>query len=385
MKILLVTDFFPTGKNLTFSGGVEARTFFIAKYLSRKNEVNVICSRQPNLPKEENMFGFTVNRVGPVLNYTSGAPNYLDVPKRIKFMFDAISFGKKLDIEIVDGGNFNGHLIARQIASSKKIPCVYWYPDVFIGQWVKTSGLIGGFGGWLLEKINLTRSADHFIAISDVTKKKLLEQSVGENKITKIPCGVEAKEFEKKVKKANPPTIISISRLVGYKNIKDLLLAFALLLKKGYILKLKIIGNGPKKRELVRLAKAIKILRNTQFIESLPRKRLIKELKSSKIFCLPSSVEGFGISVIEAAAAGIPYVISNIKVFKELTKDGKGGLIFKLGNIKDLTNNIESLLKERNLYSQKHQELENLIKLYNWKDISNETLKVYKLLINDHQ
>lgn len=384
MKILLLTDFFPTGKNLTFSGGVEARTFFVAKYLSKTNKVNVICSKQPNSPKEENMFGFKVNRVGPTLGYASGAPTYLDFLKRIKFIFDAISFGKKLDVDIVDGGNFNGHFIARQIASSKKIPCVYWYPDVFIDQWVKTSGVLGGLGGWLLEKINLTRSADHFIAISDVTKKKLLEQGVGENKMTKIPCGVEVKEFEMKVKKANPSTIISISRLVGYKNIKDLLLAFALLLKKGYILKLKIIGSGPKKRELIRLAKAIKILHNTQFIENLPRKRLILELKSSKIFCLPSSVEGFGISVIEAAAARIPYVISNIKVFKEITKNGKGGLIFKLGDICDLANNVERFLKDENLYSQKHKELKELTKLYNWKDISNETLKVYKILVNDY-
>ena len=221
MKVLLVSDFFPRGKDLKFSGGVEARTFFLAKNLAKNNQITVICTRQPKTKRSERMFGFKILRVGPVISYNSGTPSAFETPKRLAFIMSAIKAGKQLDIDIVDGGNFNDHFIAKVIASNKKIPVVFWYPDVFIGQWVKTSGFLGGLAGFLLEKINLFFSADFFIAISKVTMNKLIAAGVDKTKVITIPCGIEASEFKQKVKKAKIPQIICISRLVSYKRIKE--------------------------------------------------------------------------------------------------------------------------------------------------------------------
>lgn len=381
MKILLVTDFFPTGKDFRFSGGVEARTFFVAKELAKRNEVSVISARLPLTKSREKMFGFTVWRPGPVINYNSGAPTAFDLYKRLNFIFSAISLGKRLSPDIVDGGNFNDHFIAKMISNSKKIPAVFWYPDVFIGQWIKTSGLFGGLAGYLLEKTNLFFSADLFIAISNVTRNKLISVGVNKAKVITIPCGIEAGEFKQKAHKSKIPQIICISRLVSYKRIKDLFLAFALVERELKKVRLLIVGSGPQKKELVNLAKELKVLNKIQFLENLPRQKLIKKITESHLSVLPSEVEGFGIATIESAAAGIPYVVSDIPVFREVTKNGKGGLIFNLGSPTDLAVKIKKLLTDRKLYQNKVEQVLELSERYSWSEIAKETEKIYQSLI----
>ena len=381
MKILLVTDFFPVGKDLRFSGGVEARSFYVAKNLSRKHRISVITSRLPGTKVKEKTNGFTVYRPGPVIKYNSGSSNVLDVHKKVKFILAAIALGKKLEIDICDGGNFVDHFIAKRIANYHKKPVIFWYPDVFIGQWIRTSGIFSGTVGYILERFNISASANYFIAISEQTKIKLLNQGVSSKNITVIPCGIDEKEYSNKKLDKRKKTIITINRLVSYKNIKDLVFAFALLVKKGHKVNLKIIGSGPQKKLLKDLVRELKIQNKVKFAQNLPRKELIKELSFSYIFCSPSSVEGFGISVIEAAAAGIPYVISDIDVFKEVTKNGLGGLFFKLGNINSLSNTLEKYLKDDKLYLKKEKEGEKLAKNYSWKKISNQTESLYRKFI----
>ncbi len=385
MKILLVTEFFPQGKDLRFSGGVEARTYFLAKYLTRKHDVHVICTRQKNSKPYEKISGVKVHRIGPIINYTSGAARVFDVLKFISFVAESIKVGAYLKPDIVDGGNFNAHLIAKQISIKNHIPVVFWYPDVFIGQWIKTSGAISGSAGWLLEKFNILRNADQFIAISHSTAQKLEKQNVDPKKISYVPCGIDPSEFKIKVTKSKTKTILTISRLVSYKRVKDAILAFAILLKSHPDLNLTIIGSGPEKSKLAALAQNIKITNKINFYQNLPRKSLINKLKLAYVFCLPSAVEGFGITVLESAGAGVPFVISDIDVFKEITQNGKGGLLFKVGDALDLSTKLERLFLDKSLYRQKAQEAINLAKIYNWQDIASQTENIYKNLINSYK
>lgn len=126
----------------------------------------------------------------------------------------------------------------------------------------------------------------------------------------------------------------------------------------------------------------LKIQKRVIFQRDLARKNLVEQIKSSTIFSLPSETEGFGISIIEAAAAQIPYVVSDIEVFREVTKNGRGGLLFETGNISDLANKIQKLLDDKKLYNKKSKDAKNLSRLYDWQKISSQTEKVYKSVIS---
>ena len=380
MKILLISEYFPKGENLVFSGGVEARTYFIAKNLAKHHKVIVITSKLKGTRKYEIIHGIEVYRVGKARDYQAGA-NILSLFSILSFIKQAIKTGNSLEPDIVDGGNVICHFIARQIANKHKIPVVFWYPDVYIGQWMKTSGVISGLSGWFLEKYNLKKKANKFISISNQTTNKLVKNSIPLKLIQKISCGVDLSEYKLKINASSPKSIICISRLVKYKNVSDLIWAFAMVRKKGINCDLKIVGTGPDKEKLKKIAMMLNLKKHVIFFENLPRKDLVRLIKSSAIFCSPSSVEGFGISVIEAAASGIPSVISNIDIYKEITKNGKGTLFFKEKNIKDLSSKIEKLFIEEYVYRKKQKEALKLGGSYEWKKIASQTESIYKNLI----
>lgn len=375
MKILLVCEFFPTGKNLKFSGGVEARTFFIAKHLTKRHKVTVISARTEGTPYEERLFGFDIYRVGPVRDYTASVGHLIS---RLRFIKDAVRFGKTLDIEIVDGGNFIAHFIARKIAASQKIPVIAWYPDVWLGSWIKNTGPLGLFGE-ILERLNLSWGFDRYIAISKQTARKLKEHIKG--KINIISCGVEQKEFETKFKKFQNPTILCVSRLTKYKNIKTLIFAFAHLNTRLPTSRLIIIGSGPEEKSLKNLAESLNISSRVKFLSNLARSQLISLYKSSHIFCLPSLVEGFGIVTIEAVAAGLPYVNSDIPIQKEVTKNGKGGYLVEPYKPFAFSEKFYELLTNYRLYQNKSKQAKQLAQIYRWDDIVNKTEKLYLNLV----
>jgi len=381
MKILLVTQYFPKGKDLKFSGGVEARTYFVGKYLAKKHKVFVLCTHQHGAKRSETIGGVKIFRVGPTMAYSAGSGRINPVTLAM-FIVKAIYKGIKLQPDIIDGGNFTSHFIAKQISIFTRKPVVYWYPDVFIGIWVKTSGILSGFVGWACENFNLKLGASKFIAISSTTKEKLKKYRIPEAKITVIPCGIDKNEFSPGKTKENI-TIINVGRLVPYKKTADLIWAFAALRKHGIKAKLSIVGQGPEKNNLINLIKMLKLTREVTINGNLPRKDLVKKIKESYIFTMPSEIEGFGISTIEAAAAGVPYVVSDIPVFREVTKNGTGGLLFKTGNILDLTNQLKKLITSKKLYNQKSKEALKLAENYNWKTIATQTENVYsKLVLN---
>lgn len=376
MKILMVCEFFPTGKDLRFTGGVEARTFYTAKYLAKNHKITILSTRLKGSREKERLFNFDVIRVGKAQDYqaTSGG-----IISRLSFIKNSIKKSQQIDADIVEGTNFITHLITICISAQKKIPRVAWYPDVWIGSWLKNAGVFGFFGE-ILERLNLKIGFSAYIAISSQTKNKLAKFVRG--KIYVIHCGVDLAEF--KVKRQKQNTIICVSRLAKYKNISDLIFAFALLKKRGKNLSLVIIGRGPQEKALKDLVKNLKLQRQIKFLSNLNRKDLIRQLTSAKIFALPSTVEGFGISTIEAAAAGTPYVVSDIPVTREITKNGQGGLLFEPGDIYDLAKKIEKLQKSPQLWRNKVKEGVNLAKSYQWFSQAEQTGKVYLNLLK-HQ
>jgi glycosyltransferase involved in cell wall biosynthesis len=160
-------------------------------------------------------------------------------------------------------------------------------------------------------------------------------------------------------------TIICVARLVKTKRINQLIRA-AIGLKD----KLIVVGTGPQEKYLRQLAG-----NRVEFVKNLPRKKLIRLLKQADIFCLPSVVEGFGIATIEAMACGLPAVLADIPVNREITKNGQGAVFFEPENVSDLTNKLQSIKK---VYEQKKHEALVLAKTYSWERIYRETKIVYE-------
>jgi len=95
--------------------------------------------------------------------------------------------------------------------------------------------------------------------------------------------------------------------------------------------------TGPEEVNLKKLVNKLNLRANVEFLGFIENHDdVIRQLKASDVFALPSIVEGFGMVVIEAMAAGIPYVASDIPPIREVTSKGIGGLLFEPTNCEDL-------------------------------------------------
>jgi len=373
LRILLISEFFPLSNQGDFTGGVENNTFFLAKHLADKHTVTVICSA--TFDKSESFFppGFRVIRVGPRRKHATGTDF-----TRLLYIADAIRVGCQIDTDIIQGTNFVNHAIAYQIGRIKKIPIIFWTPDVWRGEWFKNMGSFGGFIGEIIEKHNLSHRDVHFVAISNVVANKLIRATVPRELISVVPCGIECSRIDSVKKKKNTfPTISTVSRLVSYKAVDILIKSMPYILKEFPSAQLYIVGQGPEETKLRNLTQDMGI---KEFVDFKGFKEkyddVIGIIKSSHVFGFSSRIEGFGIALVEAMASGVPYVAVNSDVVGETTH-GKGGMLFTQGDHKDCAKKIIYLLKNKEIYKKKENEGKRFVQRYDWKYVAGEMEKIY--------
>lgn len=101
-------------------------------------------------------------------------------------------------------------------------------------------------------------------------------------------------------------------------------------------------------------------------------------MAAADIFCLPSYREGFGLTIIEAAACGVPAVASNIYGITDAVEDGKTGLLFPAGNINALTNALLKLMTDTQLRQRMAESAtQRALSLFSSARITREILTLY--------
>ncbi len=245
--------------------------------------------------------------------------------------------------------------------------------------------------GTLLNKrmINSLSKADHVIANSKFTKKLIQKLGYQEDKIQIINPGCnypikvdeESKNFAKKIYGNSFPKLITISRLDGRKSHHNILMTIKNLLPKFPNLKYVSVGDGDKKTSLEKLSKELGLLKEVSFIYKSTEQEKVGLLEHSDIFIMPSvvykkSVEGFGITFIEAASYGKPSIGGIYGGESDAIIDGKTGYLCD-GN--DLSSLYETLLKLLN--NNKYKELGNNAAIFSKNFSWNKIVKKYIDLI----
>lgn len=378
MRILFIIEYFPRKKSTDVRGGLEMRAFSIAAELSKKHQITVVTSREPDQPRIQLLGKIKIYRVGRERNYTNSG----QIIKRLTFMMGVIIQGVKLDFDLVEADGFIAWFPALTLAKLKQKKSVMLVADTIETYLSKNYSVISSFMK-LYEKLMIRSQWDAIIAISNVVAEKITKIYPRVTKIKTIYCGVRPSLYKSiKTKKRANFSICSISRFVEYKRINDLIEALIIVSKTIPKISLDIVGQGEDFDKIKNLCQKFN-LNNVRLHGFIPRQNeVIKILKQAHIFCLASVVEGFGISTVEAFASGIPVILADIPVNHEVTQD-RGVLFFKPKDAEDLAKKIIRLYKNKNLYNRlKYQGLA-MAEKYDWKIISKQTLRLYEnLLIN---
>ncbi len=171
-----------------------------------------------------------------------------------------------------------------------------------------------------------------------------------------------------------------MSRLTEKKRIDFVMRAFEKVAKKVPKARLKVVGDGPEFENLEKLSNNLDA--DIEMLGYLSDKDdVIRVLKSSDLFVSASILEGFGMSVIEAAASGTPYVVSDIKPHVEVTKGERGGFVFERNGESDLVEKMLELLRDEDLYRDKKSECFGLAEEYDWGRIVEKLEKTYQGIV----
>lgn len=245
-----------------------------------------------------------------------------------------------------------------------------WKSDIIHANW-SVPGAIAGLAGLLTRTPTITtlRGSDVqrsekslidrlFLKLCLATNKKVVTVSKGlleqtcrlypsaRKKLVFIPNGVAERFLAiKRPDKADRPPIrlITIGSLIARKDIKTVIEAFAGLPDR-HNCRLEIIGDGPERIKLEKLAATRGVGNRVSMTGAVPADKIPDKMANSDIFILASQDEGRPNVVLEAMASGMPVIATRIDGILELIEHEKTGLIFDVGDVDSLRQTITRLI-----------------------------------------
>ncbi len=356
---LIVTRSFPPE-----IGGMQKLMWGLAKSISKYDLTKVITDFQENHEEFDDNVSFSIERVkGFKLLKKYRKSNLINsILKTNKVKFIIAYHWKSLELIKTD---------------NKKI-CLIHSKEI---NHKKGSGLNN-------RVLNVLNNVDYVVSNSNFTKDLATEIGVNPEKILVINPGIEPiKDIDKKSQteaekllRNKKPKIITVARFDKRKNHEKVIMAIKNL-KQIYPNIIYIcVGYGEEEENIKKLISELNLNANVLLIKNASQNLTNALISKSNIFVMPSiihkkSVEGFGISFIEAAELGIPSIGGKDGGASDAIINDKTGLIVDGNNLDEIYSSINKLL-ERNKFIEFGKNAKENSKNFYWDKIIKKYLEI---------
>ncbi|MFA5830091.1 MAG: glycosyltransferase family 1 protein [Candidatus Gracilibacteria bacterium] len=227
------------------------------------------------------------------------------------------------------------------------------------------------------------KSADKIIAVSEFTKKDILQNIDYKGQIKVIHQGI-AENFCQNIKTETTkqvlrkyhlqePYLLFLSTIEPRKNVNRLAEAFNLYKKRHSQSKIKLVIAG---KEDKKIFSKVKLEENKDiifagFIEENQKESLVK---GATAFIYPSLFEGFGLPLLEAMKCGVPVITSNTSSMPEVI--GDAGILINPKDIESISKAIEEIQKPE-IQEKLKNKMKEQIKKFSWGNCAKETLDYF--------
>ena len=167
---------------------------------------------------------------------------------------------------------------------------------------------------------------------------------VDRRRIKVVPCGVDTRRFSPNGRRADPPHIVCVARLVPVKNLGLLLEACRLLRARGREFRCVVVGDGRSRDDLVSLRDRLRLRRVVRLVGPAPQREVLAWWRRASAAVLTSDSEGMPVSLMEAAACSVPAVATAVGGVPEVVEDGVTGLLVPRGDDEAVASALERLL-----------------------------------------
>jgi len=311
-------------------GGSEVYVEHMARYLAAHgHDVIINCAAHPNAPADEVRDGVRYRRRGSWLGV---------YPRGLAFL--ASKAGRRADV-VIDVHNGLPFLSPLVRGRTGRFVLVH---HVHREQWqIIYPGARGRVGWWIESRLSpwLYRNTP-YLTVSESTKRDLRRLGVATD-IDVIYNGIDVPHPTRRYPRSASPRICCVSRLVPHKQIEHALSVMAELRNHVPGLELDIVGDGWWSDQLKHAAQALGVTDVVTFHGYVPDDRRDELVDRSWLMLAPSVKEGWGISIMEAAARGVPTIAyRSAGGVSEAIVDGETGLL--VDDLDDMVRQARRLL-----------------------------------------
>lgn len=350
MRIAFVYDaLYPFHK-----GGAERRVHEIAVRLAARHEVHLLSWRFAEGDPPPELDGLTLHDVGAAPGFY-GADGRRTVREALAFATRAVPHLLRQRYDVIDcSATPYVPVYACRLASRlTRTPLVVTWHEFWGDYWesyLDNRPLVARAAR--LAEAGCRRMGDAAVAVSPFTAARLVDAGAGPG-ISVVPNGVSVAEIAGAARAEPATDLLFVGRLIADKRVDDLLHAVARLATSRPELQCRIVGDGPERTALERLAGELGVEANVTFLGHLPGTEVYGQLRSATVLVLPSVREGYGITVVEGQAAGaVPVVVrSPMSAAADLVRDGVDGVVCDPGP-EALAAAIEPLLADAAMQSR---------------------------------
>lgn len=347
-------------------GGVEKRIYELAVRLARNHEVHVYGYKHWVGKDEIERDGIIYHGLAsPGSLYLAGKRSPIPMLRLASVLRRKIPELEKYDVVDVQNLFYPGAFVLRKLSNT----ILTWH-EFWRSYWFNYFGP-AGMAGWAVER--LLSSYGFHISVSRKTQLDLLQVGIPSRL---VPNGIDLEKIDGIEPSELKSDLIFVGRLVRDKNLELALNAVAELVGDFPDLKFFVVGDGPERKKLEKLAFKRGIQKNVTFFGKLDSwEEVISLLKASKVFVFPSLREGFGMAVLEAMAAGLPPVVldSPMSAAKFLV-DEKAGLILSRENF---TAGLRLLLSEERVRKRLGRRARKRAEGFEWEKVVGTLVDVY--------
>lgn len=188
-----------------------------------------------------------------------------------------------------------------------------------------------------------------FVAISPSTRDDLVRRGIRADRIDVVLCGLDHARYRllPGIARGEEPTVVHLGRVRKYKAIDVVLAAFERVRREVAGARLVVVGDGPELPALRRLAARLGLGDSVTFTGRMRADDVVAVLNHARVCVNASPKEGWGLTVVEANACGVPVVGSDRPGLRDSIRDGETGFLVPYGDADAFAQKTIDLLADR--------------------------------------
>lgn len=209
------------------------------------------------------------------------------------------------------------------------------------------------------------------------------------HKILSIPNGVSHDFFntytERRAVEAPGLVFCTVGNLIESKQVDHIIQAFGRVVRGGRAARLAIAGDGPCGPWLRQTAKRLGLERQVDLLGAIAPDQVPELMTRTHVLILASAHEGLPTIVLEAMAAGVAVIASDIHGVRELIEHERTGLLFSPGDIEGLAEQMTALADRPALVQKLAERARRWIAGQNltWRNTAEQYMRIYRRAIEN--